>query len=212
MIAEAVIFDFNGTLIDDAAENNEGWSRTAEHYRGRPLDDNELQETYGIGDRELCLFIDPEADEERLVEMETYKERIYISLLVERNKGLLAGAEAFLSTLHCPIAISSGAPRYNMDWYILHYDLMRFFSLENILSGRTDIKGKPAPDYFLESARVLGADLSRTVIFEDSRNGILSARAAGAGKVIAVNSAHGDMADLSIKDFTELPADWNVID
>jgi len=211
MIAEAVVFDFNGTLIDDAEENNEGRSRTAEHYRGEPLSRAELQLTYGMTDRELCFYISPEQDEDTLVEMEFYKERIYLSKLVEHRKCLLDGAESFLSSLSCPLAIASASPRYNMDFFILHFDLMRFFRLENIISGRTDLRGKPYPDYYIEAAKTLGVELSKIVVFEDSRSGIISAREAGAGKVIAVNSGCGEIADISIKDFQALPATWNVI-
>jgi HAD superfamily hydrolase (TIGR01509 family) len=40
-------------------------------------------------------------------------------------------------------------------------------------------RGKPAPDVYLEAARRLGADPAACAAVEDSRNGILSAKAAG---------------------------------
>src|SRR5918998_502755 len=46
-------------------------------------------------------------------------------------------------------------------------------------------RGKPSPDVYLEAARRLGADPSRSAAVEDSRSGILSASAAGM-RVVAV--------------------------
>jgi HAD superfamily hydrolase (TIGR01509 family) len=46
-------------------------------------------------------------------------------------------------------------------------------------------RGKPAPDVYLEAARRLDVDPSRAAAIEDSRNGILSAAAAGM-RVVAI--------------------------
>src|SRR5215212_579392 len=46
-------------------------------------------------------------------------------------------------------------------------------------------RGKPAPDVYLEAARRVGADPERSAAVEDSRSGILSARAAGM-RVVAI--------------------------
>ena len=40
-------------------------------------------------------------------------------------------------------------------------------------------RGKPAPDIFLEAARRLGVAPARCLVVEDSRHGVLAARAAG---------------------------------
>ena len=48
--------------------------------------------------------------------------------------------------------------------------------------------GKPAPDVYLEACRRLGVEPRRAAAVEDSRNGILSARAAGL-RVIAIPNA-----------------------
>jgi beta-phosphoglucomutase-like phosphatase (HAD superfamily) len=48
--------------------------------------------------------------------------------------------------------------------------------------------GKPAPDVYLAAARQLGIDPVRCLVVEDSRNGVLAARAAGM-TVVLVPSA-----------------------
>jgi HAD superfamily hydrolase (TIGR01509 family) len=46
---------------------------------------------------------------------------------------------------------------------------------------------KPAPDIYLLAVRELGADPHRTVVVEDSRNGLLAATGAGLPALITVN-------------------------
>lgn len=48
------------------------------------------------------------------------------------------------------------------------------------LNERPDLKGKPAPDGYLETIRELGSTPAQTLIVEDSNPGIASAKAAGA--------------------------------
>lgn len=52
---------------------------------------------------------------------------------------------------------------------------------------RLDLKGKPAPDAFLEAARRLGVEPSRTAVVEDAIAGVESARAGGFGLVIGID-------------------------
>jgi beta-phosphoglucomutase-like phosphatase (HAD superfamily) len=47
--------------------------------------------------------------------------------------------------------------------------------------------GKPAPDVFLEAARRLGIEPRRTLVVEDSLNGLKAGRAAGMTTVLVPN-------------------------
>ena len=52
---------------------------------------------------------------------------------------------------------------------------------------RLDLKGKPAPDAFLEAARRVGVEPSRAVVVEDAVAGVEAGRAGGFGCVIGVD-------------------------
>lgn len=56
-----------------------------------------------------------------------------------------------------------------------------------IVSSDEVARGKPAPDVYLEAARRLGADPARTLVVEDSLNGVRAARAAGMTVVLVPN-------------------------
>ena len=56
---------------------------------------------------------------------------------------------------------------------------------EATVSSEEVARGKPAPDVYLEAARRLDIDPSRSAAVEDSQNGILAAQAAGM-RVVAI--------------------------
>lgn len=210
MNAEAFIFDFNGTLIQDENENHDAWAETALHFRGSPFSEDEFSLINGKPDRAASLVIQPDADDKKAEEIASFKEALYHRLCLERNVSFTNGAEEFLSSLKLPIAIASSAPKCNMDWYIPYFGLERWFERRHIIAGRDDLEGKPAPDYFLEAARSLGVDITRCIIFEDSTHGVEAAKRAGA--MLTVSLKENPEADISIKDFTEVKLlNWNII-
>jgi alpha,alpha-trehalose phosphorylase len=72
------------------------------------------------------------------------------------------------------------------------------------------LRGKPAPDGFLEAARRLGVDPERAVVVEDALAGVAAGRAGGFGLVIGVarSAARKDLrsagADIVVDDLEEL--------
>ena len=82
-------------------------------------------------------------------------------------------------------------------------DVLHVTGLEQLVEGRVDgvtikqqhLRGKPAPDSFLEGARVLGVPAANAVVFEDATAGVQAGRDGGFGFVVGVNrldDAHGD--------------------
>jgi len=72
------------------------------------------------------------------------------------------------------------------------------------------LRGKPAPDTFLEAARMLGVPATAATVFEDALAGVAAGRAGGFGFVVGVDRvgqadelrAHG--ADVVVKDLADL--------
>jgi beta-phosphoglucomutase family hydrolase len=72
------------------------------------------------------------------------------------------------------------------------------------------LHGKPAPDTFLEAARMLGTDAADAAVFEDALAGVAAGRAGKFGLVVGVDRvgqadelrAHG--ADVVVKDLADL--------
>ena len=96
--------------------------------------------------------------------------------------------------------------------------VLRAATMDHLFTVRVDgetlaaenIRGKPAPDSFLEAARRLGAEPQRTVVVEDALSGVEAAAAGKFGLVIGVDrEGHGDAlrkhgADVVVTDLGDL--------
>jgi beta-phosphoglucomutase family hydrolase len=97
-------------------------------------------------------------------------------------------------------------------------DVLRAAGIEDLVEVRVDgvtarelgLPGKPAPDTFLEGARLLGVDPGNCVVFEDALAGVEAGRAGNFGYVVGVDRVgqadellkHG--ADVVVGDLEEL--------
>jgi len=96
--------------------------------------------------------------------------------------------------------------------------VLKAAGIEHLLEQRVDgvtaeerhLKGKPAPDMFLEGARALGVAPAQAAVFEDALVGVEAGRAGNFGYVVGVDRvgqreallAHG--ADVVVEDLEEL--------
>jgi beta-phosphoglucomutase family hydrolase len=82
--------------------------------------------------------------------------------------------------------------------------------IDGVVAERRNLRGKPAPDTFLEGARAVGVDPSRAVVFEDALAGVEAGHAGRFALVVGVDrvgqanalAAHG--ADVVVRDLAEL--------
>ncbi len=96
-----------------------------------------------------------------------------------------------------PVAIVSGSPRDDVERAAAQLGLADGCSL---VRGAEDCeKGKPDPEGFLKAAARLGVEPSRCVVFEDSRAGVLAAKAGGM-YCVAVSRAGRPRQDVSAAD------------
>ncbi|MFF8429436.1 HAD family hydrolase [Streptomyces sp. NPDC016566] len=82
--------------------------------------------------------------------------------------------------------------------------------IDGVVAHERRLRGKPAPDTYLEGARVLGTDPDAAAVFEDALAGVEAGRAGRFGVVVGVDRvgqgdqlrAHG--ADIVVRDLAEL--------
>ena len=86
-----------------------------------------------------------------------------------------------------PLAVASSSNRPLIETVLAGAGIADLFAV-TVSSEEVD-HGKPAPDVYLEAARLLGLPPSLCVAIEDSANGIRSAHAAGL-RVCALPNAH----------------------
>lgn len=191
----AVIFDFNGTLFDDTKQQIEAWNRFYLEVKGE-IPSAETFKNVIIGSDNTTIFkktVNPDVTPEEIAKYVAMKEQNYFAACLEDKNAfkLIDGAETLfekLSDANIPFGVATGSPKPNIDFYMEHIESFRkWFSEDtNLVYDNYKIKGKPAPDIYLAAAKKLGADPQECVIFEDSYPGYLSAKAAGAEKIIMI--------------------------
>ena len=121
------------------------------------------------------------------------KEALYRQMCLEdkENFKLADGVPEFLDFLKknsIPRTIATMADKPNVDFYIEHFHLEKWFDLDKIVYSNGVIPGKPAPDIYQIAAKNLHLDPKDCIVVEDAVSGIDSAQAAGIGKIIAICS------------------------
>ncbi|TFV80966.1 beta-phosphoglucomutase family hydrolase [Microbacterium sp. dk485] len=148
-------------------------SRDVEVPWGDPADPPTADTVCGIGNRKNVVFaavlrsegISPYPGSVRLVD------------------GLLAA--------HVPIAVVSSSK--NAEEVLEAAGIRDRFTvvMDGVVAERDHLRSKPAPDVFVEAARMLGVDPARSVAVEDALSGVQSAAAGGFAVVVGVDRGVG---------------------
>jgi beta-phosphoglucomutase-like phosphatase (HAD superfamily) len=187
-----IIFDFNGVLLWDRAWHEAAWRQFAGQL-GRALTDDDLaRRVHGRTNADIFTFLlghRPPDDE--LAALSEAKEHIYRGLCLAAGDAfkLSRGASSYLDFLaerNMPRAIATSSGRANVEFYIQHLDLLRWFEREYIIFDEGRYPGKPAPDIYLDAAARLGLPPRNCIVVEDSPSGIAAAHAAGIGTIVAL--------------------------
>jgi len=183
-VIEAVVFDLDGVIVD----SEHVWDAAREalaRERGGRWHEGAQQDMMGMSSVEWSRYMhdviglkDP--PEEISAEVVRRLEATY-----REDLPLIDGATEAVARLaeRWPLAVASSSNRPIIDLVLGLSGLDRFFRAT--VSSEEVTRGKPAPDVYLEAARRLGTDPQRSAAVEDSRNGILSASAAGM-RVVAI--------------------------
>ncbi|MGE5225152.1 MAG: HAD family hydrolase [Omnitrophica WOR_2 bacterium] len=197
-----VLFDFNGVLLWDSPIHSDVWKQFAVQVRGQPLTDEEVAvHVHGRNNRYTLEYLtgNPLSDEEA-ARLSIQKETLYQQRCLELGKDyrLSPGAADlldFLAEHAVPRTIATASVKYNVDFFFRQLVLSRWFDPAQIVYDDGFTPGKPQPDYYTKAAQKLGLDPAECVVVEDSRSGLRSAFAAGAGYIIALGPA-GEHAHL----------------
>lgn len=115
---------------------------------------------------------------------------------LEPMPGVVALLER-LTVAGIPCAVASSSALDTIEAMLQRLGVRRRFQL--VVSGEEVAHGKPAPDVFLETARRLSVAPEGCVVFEDTTNGVLAAKAAGMYCCAVQNPDSGNQ-DLSAAD------------
>lgn len=194
----AVIFDFNGILVDDEPIHFRLFQRVFGE-EGITLTEADYYAHYlGFDDRGAFVagFRDnlrPLPDE-KLAELIARKADYY-KQAIRDHVAIFPGVKSLIYTLatSVPLAIASGALRQEIITILTTAGLLNYF--QAIVSAEDATQGKPEPEIFLRALAKLNLSAkppvapADCVVIEDSKEGIRAARAAGM-KCLAVTNSH----------------------
>lgn len=214
---KGIIFDFNGTLYWDSQLHYDAWREFSKIIRGVSFTNEEMRDKmFGHTNEDIIEYaIGKKPSAEMVEKYGKEKEALYRKrCLLEPEKFKLAqGATELLDYLkenNIPRTIATMSEWDNVEFYIKHFHLEKWFDIDKIVYSNGKIPGKPAPDIFLIAAEKIGIEPKDCVVIEDAIAGINSAKAAGIGKIIAIASLeplsfYQNMTGLSqiIKNFDE---------
>jgi len=193
---KGIIFDFNGTLYWDSEKHKQTWREYSKKLRGTPFTDEEmLKYMFGRTNEQIIKYaIGKQPTPEMVEKYGQEKEALYrkMSLEDKENFHLAEGAEEFLDFLkdnNVPMAIATMSDKTNVDFYIEHFHLEKWFDLDKIVYSDGIIPGKPAPDIYEIAAKRLDLPPAECIVVEDALSGIESAHTAGIGRIVAICSA-----------------------
>jgi putative hydrolase of the HAD superfamily len=184
----ALIFDFDGTILDSETPTFIGWQKTyADHGKSISLEEYSqvVGTDYSIFDPRQTLDdrVGRKLDWTRLDQ----ERRAFYHALIESNP-VLPGItdllrEAALNKIPCAVASSSP-----LEWVEGHLKRLHLFESFSFLScAGNGIAPKPAPAVYHEALKALGVPAGEAVAIEDSLNGYRAARCAGIPCVVVPN-------------------------
>lgn len=184
--AKAVIFDLDGTLIDNNSYHLETWKKYLENI-GRNISDEEYNANInGRTNKDVIQYIfSSKMNDEDILKYSLEKEALYRKIyrpFIKPVNGLLKLLET-LKNKNIPMAIATSGIQPNIDFMFGHIPIEKYFKA--VVNSSHIKKGKPDPEIYLKAASLLGVLPKNCLVFEDAVVGINSAKAAGM-KVIAV--------------------------
>lgn len=190
---KTIIFDFNGTMLFDTHLHSRAWELYSPGIIGRKLTQEEL-DTFVIGQPNDLTFrrlLGEDTSPEEIARHTYDKEATYRRLCLADPDSfhLVDGLEEFLDYLKAEghaMTIATGSPLENLQMYLEHFRLARWFSPDDIIYDDGTYPGKPSPDIYLLTMARLGVKPEDCIIFEDSLTGVKAARAAGVETIIAL--------------------------
>jgi HAD superfamily hydrolase (TIGR01509 family) len=185
---EALIFDFDGLVVDTEGPSYASWKYLFSSY-GMDLSFDHWVSTVGSSDAEF----DPYAELERLTGkvidwkmVDAERRRIEFSLI--DREPIRPGVLQYLQgarRLGLKIGMASSS---SCDWVQGHLTRLGISDYFEVIRGKDDVhRTKPSPELYQTVLEAFGLQGEQAIVLEDSLNGVLAARQANCFTVAVPN-------------------------
>lgn len=183
---KAVLFDLNGTIIDDMSFHAKAWHELLTQDLGVKISIEEVwKQMYGKN-RELFIRVFGEGamTEEEMDYWSLEKEKRYQQVYINHIKPI-PGFMDFLEKLKSrgyKTGIGSAAIPFNINFVLDTLNIRSYFDC--IVSADDVTNSKPDPETFARGAELLGLPPEACIVFEDALKGVEAAIGAGMDSVV----------------------------
>lgn len=195
---KAFIFDMDGLLVESEEYWDGARAKFVKKHGGR-WNERDQKNVMGLNSREWAEYIkkkfkidEPEEEIIRKVK------RLVLALYKNKGIPLIEGAPALLKKISrkripphkkCyPIAVATSSPKEIVEYVLKKSGLGDYVS--TIVSSDEVKRGKPYPEVYLKTAKLLAEKPQNILVFEDSPSGVLSAKTAGMSVIAVPNKRY----------------------
>ena len=199
-MSKALLFDLNGTIIDDMEFHEKAWYNVLVNQLGANLTQDQVKKHMYGKNIELLerIFGKDHFTATEMHKLSIDKEIGYQKEFTPHLK-LIKGLDTFLEKAYqhkIPMAIGSAAIMFNIDYIVDGLSLHKYF--DAVISADDVTSSKPDPETFTKCADALKADYKNCIVFEDAPKGVEAALNAGM-KAVVIKTYHTE------EEFAHLP-------
>jgi beta-phosphoglucomutase len=211
---KAIIFDMDGTLVDNIPFHIEAWLHFLKKH-DIVLDPEEFQaQNHGNIGEMIRKFFGQDTPDEKVKELGQEKERTYRDLYKNHITEIEGLTELLkrMKKLKIKASLATMGDTPNIDFVLDELKIKQFF--HSITGGHEIQRGKPDSEIFNLSMKKLKLESTDCLVIEDSMGGILSAVRAGI-RVVGITTSHtedelkSNGCLFTISDFNELGSALN---
>lgn len=205
---KALLFDLNGTMIDDMPYHIKAWYRILNELGAAISMEETKQQCYGKNHELLERIFPGRFSVEEKDKLSLEKEKQYQAEFRKHLK-LIDGLEPFLNKAADEgkkMAIGSAAIRFNIDFVLDGLNIRHYF--DTIVCADDVAISKPDPETWLQCASELGESPAECLVFEDTPKGVESASNAGMDSLV-VTTLHKENEFNSYNNVVRFIADYH---
>lgn len=184
----SLLFDFTGTLVNTEPIHYQSYKRVLADYKITFPNYKDYKRKFAGKTAENTFALVLETQDAELIDRLIAKRReVYSNLIEEGGVEWTNGAYEFIETAKgkgMSLGVVSTSRRHEMDQILVQKKLNTFFDI--IISREDSLKSKPSPDGYKQAMQMLGVTPDKSVIFEDSYNGFMAAKASEVEKCFGI--------------------------
>jgi len=210
---KAIIFDQDGVIIDTERDGHRvAFNKTFKefgfdfewdadyYYQLLQVAGGKERMRHHLHTRGFGREVKPEEEDELIKVLHKRKTEIFIELIKEGALPLRPGIKRIMKeAMNRGLKVGICTTSNEKAAHAVAYEILKDIKFEFVLAGDVVKKKKPDPEIYLLALKKSGLKAEECIVVEDSRNGLLAAKAAGM-KVVVTTNHYTEKEDLKDAD------------